>query len=244
MTILVTGGTGRLGRPTVAALQERGHEVRVFSRRPGPGRTVGDLDTGAGLDPALEGADTVVHLATTARNDERHTRVLLDALEGSGRHLVFVSIVGVDRVPLAYYRSKLATERAIAASGLAHTVIRVTQFHDFVTMFLDPQRRLPVTLVIPALVQPIDVTDVARRLVELVEAGPSGRVADLAGPEVRSLAELAREWQQAAGVRRPIWTAPLPGKTGTAVRGGGLTAGLPAAGRRTFREHLASRSAR
>lgn len=245
MDILVTGGTGRLGRRVVPALRERGHRVRVLSRRAGPGHVVGDLDTGAGVDAAVAGVDTVVHLASTSRNDDRQTRVLLDALDGSRAHLLYVSIVGVDRVPFGYYRSKLGAERAIAASGIPHTIIRVTQFHDFVVeLFLRPQRRLPVTLVIPGVAQPIDLSDVARRIVELVEAGPAGRVADLAGPEVRTLAEFAAEWQRSLGVRRPIWTVPLPGGFVKAVRAGALTTGLPAEGRVTFAEFLATEPVR
>lgn len=241
MTILVTGGTGRLGRPTVALLRERGHQVRVLSRRPGPGQVVGDLTTGAGLSEALDGVDTVVHLASTSRRDIGQTHALLDAMAGSDAHLVFISIVGIEGVPYAYYRDKVASEKAIAASGLRYSILRATQFHDFVAMFLDAQRRLPVTLVVPALVQPVHIPEVAERLVELAEAGSSGRVADLAGPEVLTLRELADEWQQACGIRRPVWTLRLPGGFARAAREGRLTSGLPAAGRVTFREYLAAR---
>ena len=245
MDILVTGGTGRLGRHVVPALRDRGHAPRVLSRRPGEGHVVGDLDTGAGIAAAVAGVDTVVHLASTARNDARQTRVLLDALEGSRAHLLYVSIVGVDRVPLGYYRSKLAAERAIAASGVPHTIIRVTQFHDFVvSMFLAPQRHLPVTCVIPGTAQPIDLRDVAPRIVELVEAGPSGRVDDLAGPEIRTLAEFAAEWQRSLGKRRPIWTLRLPIGFVKGAAAGGLTTGRPGAGRITFAEFLAAEAER
>ncbi|RQP11318.1 MAG: SDR family oxidoreductase [Microbacteriaceae bacterium] len=245
MDILVTGGTGRLGRHVVPALRDRGHEVRVLSRRQGPGHVVGDLGTGAGIAPAVAGVDTVVHLASTSKNDDRQTRTLLDALDGSRTHLVYISIVGVDRVPLGLYRSKLAAEKAIAASGIPHTIIRVTQFHDFiVSMYLAPQRHLPVTCVLPGTVQPIDLRDVAARMVELVESGPSGRVADLAGPETRTLAEFAGEWQRSLGVRRPIWTLRLPIGFVRGVAAGGLTTGRPGDGRITFAEFLAAESAR
>lgn len=244
MLILVTGGTGRLGRPTVTALRDRGHDVRVLSRRPGDGHAVGDLGTGAGLAEALTGVDAVVHLATTRRKDIAHTRMLLDAMAGTDAHLVFISIVGVDRVPYSYYRDKLASEQAIEISRIPHTIIRVTQFHGFVAEFLDAQRRLPVTFVVPAWVQTVHMPEVAERLAGLAEAGPSGRAPDFGGPELLSLRQHAEQWQHAHGIRRPIWSLRLPGAFARAVREGALASGLPGAGRVTFREYLAEELAR
>lgn len=241
MIILVTGGTGRLGRPTVDALRARGHEVRILSRRPGADHVVADLDTGEGLAVALAGVDAVVHLATSRRRDIGQTRMLLDAMSGTGTHLVFISIVGVDQVPYAYYRDKVASEQAIAASGVPHTIIRVTQFHGFVSEFLDAQRRLPVTVVVPATVQTVHMPEVAVRLTELVETGPAGRVPDFGGPELLTLRAHAEQWQRALGIRRPIWTLRLPGGFARAVREGKLTCGLPGAARVTFGQYLAAR---
>src|SRR3954454_6843316 len=110
-TTLVTGATGALGVPTVARLRAAGHDVRALSRRSAPGLTTGDLLTGAGLGEALTGVDTVLHLATGPRGkgDVPATRTLLEAATDAGvRHLVLISIVGIDDVPLAYYRDKLA----------------------------------------------------------------------------------------------------------------------------------------
>src|SRR3712207_5449022 len=101
---VVTGATGALGVPTVERLRAAGHDVRGLSRRSGPGLVTGDLLTGAGIDAAMDGADTVVHLATgLRRKDAVIARTLLDAarLAGVG-HLVLISIVGVDRIPLGY----------------------------------------------------------------------------------------------------------------------------------------------
>ncbi|MGN6272767.1 MAG: SDR family oxidoreductase [Protaetiibacter sp.] len=239
MIILVTGGTGRLGRTTVDALRARGHEVRVFSRAPGDGHAVGDLDTGAGLADALAGVDAVVHLATTRRKDIGQTRTLLSAMRGGRAHLVFISIVGVDKVPYAYYRDKVASERAIEASDAPHTIIRVTQFHGFVAEFLDAQRRLPVTFIVPARVQTVHIPEVADRLAQLAEEGPAGRVADFGGPELLTLRQHAEQWQQAHGIRRPIWSLRLPGGFARAAREGALASGLPGSGRVTFHEYLA-----
>lgn len=239
MIMLVTGGTGSLGRHVVDTLRDRGHEVRILSRRPGPDHRVADLATGEGLAAAVDGVEVVVHLATSRTKDIGQTHTLLDAMAGTGAHLVFISIVGVDRVPYAYYRDKVASEQAIADSGIPHTIVRVTQFHGFVSEFLDAQRRLPVTVVVSATVQTIHVPEVAGVLAELAETRPPGRVPDVGGPELLTLREHAAAWQEAHGIRRPIWTLRLPGAFARAAREGGLTSGLPGRGRVTFREYLA-----
>ena len=238
MTVLITGGTGRLGRHVVDALRSRKADLRILSRRPGDDHVVGDLSTGAGLAAALDGIDTVVHLATSRSKDVGQTRRLLDAMAGSGAHLLFISIVGVDRIPYGYYRDKVASEKLIEASGLPFTIIRVTQFHGFVHEVLEAQRRLPVTFVLPVSAQTIHMPEVAERLADLVAAGPSGRVPDLGGPEQLTLREYARQWQAARGVHRPIWALHLPGKAIAAFTAGHHMSGLPGAGKVTYREYL------
>jgi uncharacterized protein YbjT (DUF2867 family) len=238
MTILLTGGTGRLGRHVAAALRSRSLHHRILSRSPGDGRIVGDLSTGEGLTAALDGVETVLHLATSRSKDIGQTTRLLDAMAGSRAHLIFVSIVGVDRIPYGYYRDKLASEQAIAASGVPFTILRATQFHGFVNEVLEAQRKLPVTFALPVSAQTIHMPEVAERLVELVQAGPSGRVADLGGPEQLTVKQYARQWQAARGIRRPIWTLHLPGATMRAFREGRHMPGLPGAGRVTYREYL------
>jgi uncharacterized protein YbjT (DUF2867 family) len=238
MTTLITGGTGRLGRHVVDALRSRSIDQRILSRSPGEAHVVADLSTGDGLAAALDGVDTVVHLATSRSKDVDQTRRLLDAMAGSAAHLIFISIVGVDRIPFAYYRDKVASEKLIEAAGVPFTIIRVTQFHGFVGEFLDAQRRLPVTFVLPVSAQTIHMPEVAQRLVDLVVAGPSGRVADLGGPEQLTLREYAWQWQQHRGVRRPIWALQLPGKTIAAFKAGHHMSGLPGAGTVTYRAYL------
>lgn len=240
--ILVTGGTGTLGRVLVARLRERGHEPRVLSRHPGPGRTVGDLETGAGIAAALRGVDAVVHAASRPGHDVAQARTLLDALAGEGAgapHLVFVSIVGADRVPLGYYRNKVRVEEMIAAAGGPWTVLRATQFHDLLATLFGVLGRAPVLPVLAgARFQPIDVRDVADRLVELATGWSRAGTVELAGPQVRSMADLARAWAAATGRRRAVLPVPLPGRLPTAVRAGGLLAPARAEGRITFEEFL------
>jgi uncharacterized protein YbjT (DUF2867 family) len=244
-TTLVTGATGALGTPTVTRLRAAGHDVRALSRRSGPGLTRGDLLTGAGIPEAVAGADTVMHLATgpRGRGDVEKTRTLLDAATAAGvRHLVLISIVGIDDVPLAYYRDKVVVERLVRESGLPHTIVRATQFHSFVEALFTGQRRSPVVLAPTFPLQPIAIEEVAGRLVELAGSAPAGRVADIGGPEQRSLVDLARVWARATGARRPVVPLSLPGKLFAAYRAGSaLVPGTPY-GRQTFADHLAARA--
>jgi uncharacterized protein YbjT (DUF2867 family) len=244
-TTLVTGATGALGVPTVHRLRAAGHDVRALSRRSGPGLTTADLLTGAGLREAVAGAETVLHLATGPRGkgDVEATRRLLDAATDDGvRHLVLISIVGIDDIPLGYYRDKVVIERLVRESGLPSTVLRATQFHSFVASMFTAQRRLPV-LVAPAIpLQPIAVEEVADRLAELADAAPAGRVADIGGPEQHRLPELARMWARATGARRSVLPLSLPGKLFAAYRSGAALVPGPAFGRQTFAAHLAAGS--
>lgn len=242
-TVLVTGGTGGLGRPTVARLRAAGHEVRILSRRPGPDHVVGDLSTGAGLAEALAGVDTVLHLATNRRRDAPDTARLLAASAGIA-HIVFISIVGVERIPYGYYRDKVACEALVAESGIPFTILRATQFHDFVGAFLHAQRRLPVVLSLGVPVQTIAVEEVAERLVQLADGEPAGRVPDIGGPEVNQLNELVAIWQAAFSTRKPVWTLHLPGTAIAAFRAGHHTTGLPGYGRSTFAQYAAAEARR
>lgn len=241
MTILVTGGTGTLGRPTVHLISAAGHEVRILSRKPGPGRVVGDLTTGAGLDAALTGVDTILHLATSASmKDVAQAQRLVDAAKSASvTHILFISIVGVDVVPYSYYRAKRQSEQLIERSGIPFTILRATQFHSFVAMVPRAQRRLPLIFSINAPDQPIAVEEVAVRLAELVEAGPSGHVPDIGGPEQISVREGIEIWQRAAGTRKPVVTIPLGGKMMRSMRAGDHMPGLPGYGRETFAEYAA-----
>ncbi|MFE5398814.1 SDR family oxidoreductase [Streptomyces sp. NPDC056568] len=242
-TILVTGGTGTLGRLVGERLRTDGHGVRVLSRHAEP-YAVDLREGGSGLDAALDGVDTVVHCASSPRGgDERAAANLIAAARRAGvGHLVYISIVGVDRVPLGYYRSKLAVERLVEESGLGWTVLRATQFHDLVARALQGLTRAPVVF-LPAHVsdQPVEVAEVADRLAELAGGAPAGRVADLGGPEVRTFASLARAYLSATGRRRAVVEVPLAGKAYRGFRSGGHLAPQRAVGKETFEEYLAVR---
>lgn len=245
-TILVTGGTGSLGRLVSERLRADGHEVRVLSRHSRP-YAVDLREGGSGLAEAVAGVDTVVHCASTPKGgDEQAARHLIEAARNAGvRHLLYISIVGVDRVPLPYYRSKLAVEKLVEESGLGWTVLRTTQFHDLVLRVLGAAAKLPV-LLLPAGVadQPVEVAEVAARLAALAPAAPAGRVPDLGGPEVRTLPELARVYLRASGRRRRVLEVPLAGRAYRAFRAGGHLVPERADGKGTFEEFLEARKGR
>jgi uncharacterized protein YbjT (DUF2867 family) len=245
--VLVTGGTGRLGRRVVDLLHGTEHTVRQMSRRgTGPGGVRGDLATGFDLSSALAGAEVLVHAASDPRGDRWQvdvagTRRLVQAVDrGRLRHLVYISIVGVDRVPYGYYHAKFAAEQVLLASGLPVTLLRITQFHDFVDELLDTARRGPV-LPVPMgwRVQPVDVAEAAAHTVQIASAEPTGGVLEFGGPQEESAADLARAWAAARQPGTRVVATPLPGKLSAAVRdGAALPAAGAATGSRTYTEHL------
>ena len=244
--VLVTGGTGVLGRRVVGRLGSAGIEARVLSRSGRAGTVKGDLLTGEGLARAVGGVDTVIHCASsslrnTRRTDVGGTKRLLDEVARTGvSHLVYISIVGIDRAPsYPYYRAKLDAEGLVTGSAVPHTILRTTQFYDLVLGALRALDKLPVTVVPKGFVgQPIDVGEVAGRMVELALGGPAGRVPDVGGPEVRTLADVAHAYLRATGRERRVLEVPVPGKTARAFRGGALTCPENAYGRIAWEEFL------
>ncbi|MEO3819651.1 NAD(P)H-binding protein [Plantactinospora sp. B24E8] len=256
MTVLVTGATGRLGRVLTPTLAGYGHPTRAMSRTPkggdGVDRIRADLATGEGLAAALDGVETVVHLASapyqrgyTRQVDVDGTRRLVDTAGPAGvRHLVYVSIVGIDRVPWSYYRLKLDAEAIVAAGPVPWTILRVTQFHDLIDEALTRLARFPVLPVDPKIVgQPVDVHDVAAHLVRRISAPATRTIEEYGGPEVLGLADVARAWLAARGVRRPLLRLPVPGRFGRELRAGALTTDRGDRGRITWSDYLAGRSA-
>jgi uncharacterized protein YbjT (DUF2867 family) len=256
--ILVTGGTGTLGRLVVRRLRDAGCNVRVLSRHSyesgdGIEFMTGDLATGEGIEAAVDGIETIVHLAGSAKGDEDKARHLVRAASRAGApHLVYISVVGAERIPVVsgvdramfgYFASKQAAEKVVEDSGLPWTTLRATQFHNLMLMVAQMLAKLPV-VPIPAgfRFQPVDADDVAARLVELALGEPAGLVPDMGGPQVYSAADLFRGYLRANKRRRrpivPVW---LPGKAARAFRAGANLAPEQAVGHRTWEEFLTER---
>ena len=254
--ILVTGGTGTLGRLVISRLRDEGHAVRVLSRgvhvAEGTEFVSGDLTTGEGVDAAVEGVEVIVHCAGSAKGDQVKAQHLVRAASAAGaRHIVYISVVGADRIPMAgaidramfgYFGSKFAAERVIAESGIPWTTLRATQFFDLTVLTAQAMAKLPVIPVPSSFrFQPIDAAEVADRLVELAVGAPAGLVPAIAGPRAYDMAELVRSYLRVAGKRRGIIRVPVPGKAAAAIRAGANLAPDRAVGRRTWEDFLAER---
>ncbi|MEV4001337.1 NAD(P)H-binding protein [Actinomadura sp. NPDC049753] len=250
--ILVTGGTGTLGRQVVPRLRDAGRDVRVLSRserKPAGGveYVTGDLFKDEGIDAALDGIETVLHLAGGNKGDDVVARNLVRAASRAGvRHLVLISVIGADSVPLAWLKSQLEVERAVEESGVPYTILRAAQFHDLVFKVVQGMAKSPVVPVPRGLrFQPVDARDVAERLVELALGEPAGRVPDLAGPEVFPLGTLIRGYLKASGKRRATVPLRIPGKAGRAYRAGdNLSVEGADQGTRTWEDFQAERLGR
>jgi uncharacterized protein YbjT (DUF2867 family) len=232
--ILVTGGSGGLGGELVPRLVAAGYGVRVMSRRAAPARLAAgvtwaqaDLATGEGLVEAVAGVDEIVHAASQAFKrtqaiDVEGTERLLRLAEQEGvAHFVYISIVGVDRIPFSYYKYKLAAERLVEASRLNWSILRAAQFHSFLELLTSGLARLPLMLVPTDFrFQLIETGEVADVIVRGIEEGWRGRWPDLAGPEVLTWGEIAQSWLAARGEQRRVVRLPIPGKVGAGFRAG------------------------
>ncbi len=255
MNVLVTGGTGNLGRHVVTLLRQSGHRARIFSRQPrGHVDAVqGDLRTGAGVARAVAGMDAIVHAASATREpwrgrsvDVHGTRRLLAmAHKANIRHFVYVSIVGIDGVGYPYYKTKLATEAEVRKNVVPWSILRATQFHDFVELLLGGFARMPGLIAVPYSwqLQPVDANEVAHRVVDVVLGAPGGLLPDFGGPEIHDMKSLAQSWLTARKDGRRMIDLRLPLKFSRHIAEGGLTAPEHRDGRVTFDQHLAEKYA-
>lgn len=226
MRIAVAGGTGTVGRLIVVAAERRGHDVTVLSRRTGA-----DARSGVGLDAALSGVDTVIDALNTTTLSTKSSRAyfasttsnLLEAerREAVGHHIA-LSIVGIDAIDTGYYAGKLAQEHLVTTSSIPHTVARASQFHEFAGQIAAQATLGPVTLAPRTLTRPVAGWEVAEHLVDLAEAGPSGRVRDLIGPEETTLASMIRRLYASDGIGKRVVELRLPGAYGAGLASGRL----------------------
>ena len=234
MNVLVTGGTGSLGRHVVTMLRQQGHRARIFSRQPRGhvDAMQGDMRTGANLDKAVAGMESIVHAATDgrrslrSRGDVAGTRNLIEAARRADiKHLVYISIVGIDGVAYPYYRTKLAVEQLVKQGDVPWSIIRATQFHDFMEVLLRGFSRVPGVTAIPFAwkYQPVDAREVAARVVEVVNGEPRGMIEDFGGPQVRDFKSIAELWLNARKEERRLVNLPVPFKFGKQFADGKLT---------------------
>ena len=263
--VLVTGGTGHLGRDIVSRLVRDGHRVRVFARSPLlPSPAVdfagGDLVTGEGLEAALRGVDTVINAAThspiarrghirlvdffrslSAVDVEGTERLLALSRNASVRHFVHVSIVGLPGAWLPYARVKLAGETLVRNSTLSWSVVRATPFFYLLESMLAGVASLPIWPMPTTVFNPVDTSDVASHLVACAFDGQRGERPEIGGPDDLSCVEFARQYQRARGVRHAILPLPLSERTGRRI---GFTASKGVRGTLSWVDWLDRRFAR
>ncbi len=227
MNIAVLGGTGLIGSQVVKILQAAGHEATPLSPSSGV-----DLFSGEGLAEAVKGADVVINLTNSPTFDDASIdwfRTTMDHLmaaaeQGGVGHVVILSILGADQVPdLAYYRAKGLQEDILKAGSVPYSIVRVTQFFEFINAVLswtsdENTVRLPATPV-----QPMSAAEVAQAVADASVGAPLRGARDYAGPEVFRLDELGRITLEARGDHRTVVTDPTAGMF-AAVRGDALIA--------------------
>jgi len=255
MNILVTGGTGSLGREVVKRLIDCGHRPRVLSRKPGGGDNwvQGDIATGVGLDKAVIGMDAIIHAASATVEPLRlrttdvvgTRRLLAMAREAGVRHAVYVSIVGIEGVAYPYYRYKLAAEAVVRENIVPWSILRATQFHTLMERFLSGFTKVPGLATVPFQwqFQPVDPRDVATRLVAVVTGEPGGMLPDFGGPEVRDFKSLAMSWLKARKSEKRLLNLWLPFKFSQQFSEGRLLSPEHMDGTTTFEQYLERRYA-
>ena len=209
MKIVVIGGTGLIGSKVVALLRAHGHEVLAASPRSGV-----DSVTGAGLADALRGAQVVVDVANSPSFEDRAVLAFFEAsgrnlraaeAEAGVRHHVALSVVGTDRLPdSGYFRAKLAQERLIEAGTTPYTIVRATQFHEFVGAIAQSCVQGSSLRVSTAQLQPIASDDVAAAVAQAALGAPVNGTLEIAGPVSESMAAIVERYQAAMGDPRPV----------------------------------------
>lgn len=213
MKIVVLGGTGLVGSKTVPILRGSGHEVLVASPKSGV-----DTITGAGLAGALAGAEVVIDLTNSPSFEDK---AVLEFFETSGRnilaaeraagvtHHVALSIVGCDRTPdNGYFRAKVAQEKLVAASGVPYSIVRSTQFLEFLAGIVTSSVNGDVVRVSPGLFQPIAADDVAGFVAEAAMGAPRNGIVEIAGPECAPFCDIVARYMKASGDGREVIRDP------------------------------------
>src|SRR4051794_37511558 len=212
MKIVVIGGTGLIGSKTVAILRQGGHQVIAASPQSGI-----NTITGQGLKEALDGAQVVIDLANSPSFEDKAVleffetsgRNLLAAAAAAGvRHHIALSIVGIDRSDNGYFRAKVVQEKLVESSGIPYTIIRSTQFLEFLRGIADSSAEGNLVRIPPSLFQPIAADDVAAIVADVALAAPRDGILDIAGPERAPFNEIIARYLKAVGDARVVVSDP------------------------------------
>jgi uncharacterized protein YbjT (DUF2867 family) len=213
MKIVVIGGTGRIGSKTVAILRQVGHEVVAASPKIGI-----NTITGEGLKEAMARARVVIDLANSPSFEDKavleffetsgHNLLAAEAASGDIRHHVALSIVGIDRSDNAYFRAKVAQEKLIASSGIPYTIVRSTQFLEFLSGIAASSSNGNIVRISPGLFQPIAADDVAAIVADVALAAPRNGIIEIAGPKRAPFNEIVARYLKAVGDPREVVNDP------------------------------------
>ncbi|HVS96674.1 MAG TPA: NAD(P)H-binding protein [Puia sp.] len=253
--MLVTGGTGLLGSEVVRQLLSRNLSVGVLTTQKDPelpGRVAiyrGDLRTGAGLKEALDGVRAVIHCASNFGafddTDIRGSTNLLNSMDASRPpHLVYISIVGVEKSTYPYYRAKRRVEETILERRTPATILRTTQFHDFVLRMIGQilDSKDEVALVPGGIrFQSVDIREVAAKLIGIADSAPAGLLPDFGGPEIHRFEDLFKDYLRVSGSRRAWKPYPVEGLRYDNFRTGVNIVPDHRAGKITWTEFLATK---
>jgi uncharacterized protein YbjT (DUF2867 family) len=253
-TVAIVGASGVAGlellRQTPSAFNVVGVSRRPRATQDANEWATADIETGAGLADALQGCDTVIHLATDPKRsryvDVEGTRKLVQAAKAAGvQHLLYLSITGCDRVPFAYYEAKTEAEGIIRGGGVPYTILRATQFHEFNDSIFRRLAATPVLMPLPRAVktQTVALSEVADHIWRRITVGPTQKIVDFVGPDIRTWGEMLPPWRAARGVTKRLLPLPIVGKTLRAFAAGAHTEAEAPCGRITWEEWLAAERA-
>lgn len=248
-TIALAGGSGHVGRAVIPDLVSLGVTPRILSRRGRPenlppgvqwGRV--DYKSGTGLSDSLTGVDAIMFTV----GGMKETAVVRAVVQESAPRvpLIYLSIVGIDSLPMSYYRAKLESEAVIKRSGNPWTILRATQFHSLVWGMLSGLVKIPGIMLVPRMrMQSVAVSDVARRFAQLSQDEPLGYAPEIGGPEIFDMEAAARQYLRARGKRRCIKIFSVPGKLKQGLQDGANLTPKHADGTQTFADYVAGKMA-
>jgi uncharacterized protein YbjT (DUF2867 family) len=251
MDILITGGTGTLGREIIKQLNYPGQQIAVITTQEDPGLpkginiVKGDLSDRQSIRDAVNNADIVIHSASNPLNaqvvDVDGTRNLVASINKKKlKHFIYISIAGIDKSDFPYYKVKYNVEQLIAAANVPYTILRATQFYEFVLHRMIKPYDTGKSLTIPAGLkfQAIDISEVAGRVTGLMESAPKNETITIAGPAVQTIEEMAQAYLDTLNRKDELKTEQLPGERFDMLRSGINLCPENAFGTKTWKQFL------